>query len=167
MSILCLNDRIDDDNEPFRQPCLRYTEPLRRTVADPSFCLAVLWTWLETLFLQLYNGFPGCHSHTMLSRSQFQAASGAFARRHQEWRYVEGHHPGYGYLTRTTSHCCNGPKFLFDDEALSEIDDIEARDNATASTEISTTLTVQEYIVYSASFNVPAFYFTAHTASVL
>lgn len=103
----------------------------------------------------------------MLSRSQFQAASGAFARRHQQWRCVEGRRPGYGYLTRTTSHHCNGPKIHFDDEYISGIDDIEAEDIATANTEISTTLTVQEYIVYSASFNVPAFYFIAHTASVL
>ena len=103
----------------------------------------------------------------MLSRSQFQAASGAFARRHQQWRCVEGCHPGYGYLTRTTSHRFTGPKFHFDDESVSGIDDIEAEDSATATSKISTTLTVQEYIVYSASFNVPAFYFTAHTASVL
>jgi len=43
----------------------------------------------------------------------------------------------------------------------------EEEDNATADAQPSRQpLSVQEYIVYSASFNVPAFYFTMHNTSV-
>ncbi|KAF4619440.1 hypothetical protein D9613_005191 [Agrocybe pediades] len=92
----------------------------------------------------------------MLSRAQFEPACKAFARRHPEWLWVEGHHPGYGYLTRTTTHFANTSTEVLSDELEWEEDDA-----ATGETS-SPVVMVHEYIVYSVAFNVPAFYFTVH-----
>lgn len=102
----------------------------------------------------------------MLSRPQFVVAASAFARCHPQWQYIDGHRPGYNYLTRTTTHFFKSPASPGYDDL--EAEDVEAEDAATATAQLPPTmLTVQEHIVYSASFNVPAFYFTAHDTSVL
>lgn len=78
--------------------------------------------------------------------------------------------PGFGHLTRTTLHTrrlgspplhASFDEILEDDEALN--------DEATADTSSPPpeSLTCRQYIVYSATFQVPAFYFTIHDSSRL
>jgi ubiquitin-like-conjugating enzyme ATG10 len=99
----------------------------------------------------------------MLSRSEFELACEAFARRHSSWSWVPAQRPGYGYLTRSTVHFMT-PSDLEEDQLIF---DQPEDDNATADAQPSRQASsVQEYIVYSASFNVPAFYFTMHNTSV-
>jgi ubiquitin-like-conjugating enzyme ATG10 len=43
--------------------------------------------------------------------------------------------------------------------------EVEEEDVATVQASVPPPLTVHEYIIYSASFNVPAFYFTVHDSS--
>ncbi|PPQ77264.1 hypothetical protein CVT25_010846 [Psilocybe cyanescens] len=99
----------------------------------------------------------------MLSRSDFVLACRAFARRHPHWSWADGHRTGYGYLTRTSTHVFKIPQYPStmlelegEDEVGLETDDPASAHPAPAP------LTVQEFIVYSASFSVPAFYFTIH-----
>jgi ubiquitin-like-conjugating enzyme ATG10 len=100
----------------------------------------------------------------MLSRSEFELACEAFARRHSSWSWVPAQRPGYGYLTRLTAHFMT-PSILEEDQLF--FDQPEEDDSATADAQPSRQpLSVQEYIVYSASFNVPAFYFTMYNTSV-
>ena len=100
----------------------------------------------------------------MLSRSEFESAGQAFAHRHSSWSWVPAQRPGYGYLTRSTAHFMT-PSNSEEDQLI--FDQPEEDDNATADAQPSRqALSVQEYIVYSASFNVPAFYFTMHNTSV-
>ncbi|KIM46264.1 hypothetical protein M413DRAFT_426701 [Hebeloma cylindrosporum] len=99
----------------------------------------------------------------MLSRSEFELACEAFAHRHSCWSWVPAQRPGYGYLTRSTAHFTSLSS-LEEDQFL--FDQPEEEDNATADAQPSRQpLSVQEYIVYSASFNVPAFYFTMHNTN--
>jgi len=100
----------------------------------------------------------------MLYRSQFELACKAFSQRHPCWSWCDNPRVGYGYLTRTTTHArtaitdLEGDLFIVDNHGL-DIDDL-----ATAQPS-SLTVAVNEYIVYAASFNVPAFYFTIHDSS--
>ncbi|CAA7259688.1 unnamed protein product [Cyclocybe aegerita] len=94
----------------------------------------------------------------MLSRKQFESAAQAFARRHPHWAWVPGHRPGYGYLSRTTSHFRKASPEV--EDLASDVLDVE-NDPATAHS-ARPALNVQEHILYSASFNVPAFYFNIH-----
>ncbi|PPQ69570.1 hypothetical protein CVT26_001572 [Gymnopilus dilepis] len=99
----------------------------------------------------------------MFSRSEFEATCKAFAGRHPEWTWVDGHTPGYGYLTRTTSHFYKVP--AQSDPQLESIPlDGEIEDEASARP-ARPALTVQESIAYAASFTTPAFYFTVHDTS--
>jgi len=101
----------------------------------------------------------------MLSRAQFESACQAFARRHPQWTWVAGHRPGYGYLTRSTVHARKAPIDPEDEPALSDLE-IQEDDPATAQPVVSS-LNVEEHIVYSASFTVPAFYFNIFDSSAL
>ncbi|KAF8913829.1 hypothetical protein CPB84DRAFT_1840622 [Gymnopilus junonius] len=99
----------------------------------------------------------------MFTRSQFEATCKAFSRRHSEWTWVDGHTPGYGYLTRTTSHfykAFNSHSRYLIHPASTELEN-EEEDEATAQP-AQPILTAREFVVYSASFSVPAFYFTIH-----
>ena len=102
----------------------------------------------------------------MFTRDQFEDACEAFARRHAQWSWVSGHRPGYGFLTRTTIHTCKAPLDLEADafDLEEEVEEFE-EDSAIADPSSLSTLNVKEYIAYSASFNVPAFYFTMHDRS--
>lgn len=106
----------------------------------------------------------------MLSRTHFEDSSKAFARRHPQWSWTEGHHPGYGYLTRSTAHVyksSHAPSFSPETETEDNMgSELVADDIATAHS-APPALNVQEFIVYSAPFRVPAFYFTVHDTSVL
>ncbi|KDR83822.1 hypothetical protein GALMADRAFT_236227 [Galerina marginata CBS 339.88] len=99
----------------------------------------------------------------MLSRSQFESASKAFSRRHPQWSWGDGHRPGYGYLMRTTTHFQKSPNLAQDAISFPE-PQVEEDDLATAQP-AGPAVIVQEYIVYSASFGVPAFYFTIHNTN--
>ena len=102
----------------------------------------------------------------MFTRDQFEDACEAFARRHPQWSWVSGHRPGYGFLTRTTIHTCKAPLDLEADAFdLEEEVEVFEEDSAIADPSPLSTLNVKEYIAYSASFNVPAFYFTMHDRS--
>ena len=103
----------------------------------------------------------------MLSRDQFELACHIFASRHSHWSWISGGRPGYGFLTRTRYHRWKIPfdSFShFDSINLEEVE-VEEDDMATVQLSESPSLTVHECIVYSASFNVPAFYFTMQNSS--
>ncbi|KAG7449278.1 uncharacterized protein BT62DRAFT_964339 [Guyanagaster necrorhizus] len=68
---------------------------------------------------------------------------------------------GLGYLSRRTIHTrfsCFGT----DDEELYREEYEEQQDESTATAVPDATLVCQQYIVYSATYQVPAFYFTMH-----
>jgi len=100
----------------------------------------------------------------MLSRALFEPACKAFAHRHPQWTWVDGHHPGYGYLVRTTTHFFRKSSL---EQSWCETEELYEEDDPATGKTASPALTVQEYIVYSASFSVPVFYFTIHDTSVL
>lgn len=103
----------------------------------------------------------------MLSRLQFESAAQAFACRHPCWNWVDGHRPGYGYLTRSTNHfLISSTDGADSDWTLLQTDEVEDDPAAAVAQALNDTLTVDEYIVFSASFSVPAFYFTVHDTSV-
>ena len=97
----------------------------------------------------------------MFSRSQFEKACKAFSQCHPCWSWCDNPREGYGYLTRTT-HIRNVASDLESDTFI--VDNLDIDDLATAQPSPST-VAVKEYIVYAASFNVPAFYFTLHDSS--
>jgi hypothetical protein len=95
----------------------------------------------------------------MLSRSQFELACKAFSQCHPCWFWCDNPREGYGYLTRTTTHARTSISDLEDDTFV--VDSLDIDDLATAQPSPSN-VAVEEYIVYAASFNVPAFYFAIH-----
>jgi hypothetical protein len=95
----------------------------------------------------------------MFSRDQFEVACNSFASRHPQWSWNPGNRPGYGFLTRTRQHRWKTPFDPYSHVDLEEVG-VEEEDLATAQASEISSLTVHENIVYSASFNVPAFYFT-------
>ncbi|KAJ6599142.1 hypothetical protein DFH09DRAFT_26429 [Mycena vulgaris] len=90
-------------------------------------------------------------------RSEFSAAAAAFIDAHPGTRWTWQEHPsfpGLGYMTRTALHTRRAAETLAEEDV----------DDATAAAPAET-LTCMQYIVYSATFQVPAFYFTLHDAS--
>ena len=72
---------------------------------------------------------------------------------------------GLGYLVRPIHILLNGPtraelSNVYDDESSSVLEE----DNATCES-MGIILNCHQYIVYSATFGVPAFYFTLHDTS--
>ena len=102
----------------------------------------------------------------MFTRSKFDDACQAFQERHPQWAWVDGQRPGYGFLTRKTMHSRKPPPDLTEAVEIADIDD-EPDDPSTAQPVSYSAVDVTEYIVYSASFSVPAFYFTIHGSSAL
>ena len=103
----------------------------------------------------------------MLSRDRFELGCHTFARRHSQWSWIPGDRPGYGFLTRTRHLQWKSPFNPYshvDSIDLEEVE-VEEEDIATAQASELPPLTIHEYIVYSASFNVPAFYFTMQDSS--
>jgi len=104
----------------------------------------------------------------MLSRDQFQLGCHTFASRHPQWSWIPGDRPGCGFLTRTRYLWWKSP---FDPYShvnstdLEGVEEEEEEDIATAQASELPSLTVHEYIVFSASFSVPAFYFTMQYSS--
>ncbi|KAJ7904436.1 hypothetical protein B0H14DRAFT_2662861 [Mycena olivaceomarginata] len=90
-------------------------------------------------------------------RSQFSTAADAYIKSHPHKGWTWQNHPsGYGYMARSCQHTRRVA------EADSDAD--TDSDDATATTP-QETLTCKQYIVYSATFQVPAFYFTLHDAA--
>jgi ubiquitin-like-conjugating enzyme ATG10 len=103
----------------------------------------------------------------MLSRDQFELGCHTFASRHPQWSWVPGDRPGYGFLTRTRHLRWKlpfDPYSHVDSVDLEEVE-VEEEDIATVQASELPSLTGHDYIVYSASFNVPAFYFTMQNSS--
>ena len=103
----------------------------------------------------------------VLSRDEFELGCHIFASRHLQWSWIAGDRPGYGFLTRTRYLRWKSPFDPYshvDSINLEEVE-VEEEDIATVQTSELPSLTAQEYIVYSASFNVPAFYFTMQNSS--
>lgn len=100
----------------------------------------------------------------MLTRDQFEVTCHSFTGCHPKWSWIRSDRPGYGFLTRTSHHEWKSP---FDPHSYIDLEEveIEEEDIATAQASELPSLTVHEYIVYSASFNVPAFYFTMQDSS--
>ncbi|KAF8165420.1 hypothetical protein B0H34DRAFT_238202 [Crassisporium funariophilum] len=101
----------------------------------------------------------------MLSRSQFALAIGFFAQRHPHWSCDDGPRTGYGFLTRTTNHVKKEAAVIDDDETLLVGEGVDEVEDLASALPARPALTVHEYIVYSAAFNVPAFYFTVHDSN--
>ncbi|KAK2466154.1 hypothetical protein APHAL10511_001796 [Amanita phalloides] len=95
----------------------------------------------------------------MLSRSEFNAACKAYiAKRQHAWTWNE--HPtwpNFGYMSRSTVHTKRGPQLAQYDE------DEQVLDEATASTDMEAII-CEQYVVYSATFQVPTFYFTMNSS---
>ncbi|KAJ7744520.1 hypothetical protein DFH07DRAFT_834606 [Mycena maculata] len=89
-------------------------------------------------------------------RSEFCAAAHAYLDAHDtRWTWRE--HPsvsGFGYMARSVLHT----------RRAAEKETEQGLDDATAAPAVET-LTCLQYVVYSATFQVPAFYFTLHDAS--
>ncbi|KAJ7047448.1 hypothetical protein C8F04DRAFT_1058863 [Mycena alexandri] len=91
-------------------------------------------------------------------RLDFRSAADAFIAGHKAsgWTWQEPPSvPAMGYMARSRLHTRRGEDA---DDAT------DGDDDATASTPAET-LTCRQYIVYSSTFQVPAFYFTLHDAS--
>lgn len=101
----------------------------------------------------------------MFTRDEFELACQSFAVHHPLWSWTPGHRAGYGFLSRTCYHTHKIPVDL--DTTLHDLDelDIEEEDPALAQPASKSSLSVDEYIIYHASFNVPAFYFAIHDSS--
>ncbi|KAJ3559834.1 hypothetical protein NM688_g97 [Phlebia brevispora] len=116
-----------------------------------------------------------------LTRAQFDAACKAFIQKidHKAldngsdtvlrrfptgWSWREHNsYPGLGYLSRSVTLPAQCPVEESDD--VHEIQDVavESMDEAALSVSVSATpVTCQQYVVYSATFQVPAFYFSVH-----
>ncbi|KAJ6614323.1 hypothetical protein B0H10DRAFT_2045703 [Mycena sp. CBHHK59/15] len=90
-------------------------------------------------------------------RPEFDITAAAFIHSHSAARWTWQEHksyPHFGYMARTALHTRR---------AIAEADD-EPLDEATAPTPPES-LTCMQYIVFSVTFQVPAFYFTIHDAS--
>ncbi|PFH51446.1 hypothetical protein AMATHDRAFT_142570 [Amanita thiersii Skay4041] len=99
----------------------------------------------------------------MFSRSQFDTACKAYVSKHNKWTWHEhSTFPGFGYMSRTTIQTMRSPINCLDEqlEGSSALDNI---DEATAPIGIDV-LTSQQYVIFSATFQVPTFYFTVHDA---
>lgn len=74
--------------------------------------------------------------------------------------------PGLGYMSRTTIHSRRQP---FCDTDLDDPEEARTEEDATVCyvSAQHESLTSRQYVVYSASFQVPAFYFTIHDSSTL
>ncbi|KAJ7276284.1 hypothetical protein B0H12DRAFT_1084534 [Mycena haematopus] len=89
-------------------------------------------------------------------RSEFCAAANAYIDTHSDRGWTWHNHPsGYGYMARSCQHTRRTG-------AVADAMDGDG-DEATATTPTET-LTCKQYVVYSATFQVPAFYFTLHDA---
>ncbi|KAJ7095305.1 hypothetical protein B0H15DRAFT_105008 [Mycena belliarum] len=91
-------------------------------------------------------------------RSEFCAAADAFIAAHPTAHWAWQEHPtapGFGYMVRSALHARRAATEAPEDDNL---------DDATAAGPVET-LNCMQYIVYSATFQVPAFYFTLHDAS--
>ena len=130
----------------------------------------------ETLIYQLHRSFS--RFCAMLSRPQFDDACKAYIARHpNHWTWKE--HPvcqafflpltnnlsdknqtwpGFGYMSRSTVQRRRQQSAL---QAETQYDD--NIDEAAASIDTET-LTCQQHVVYSATFQVPTFYFTMHNS---
>src|SRR5258705_368952 len=103
----------------------------------------------------------------MLSRDEFQLGCYTFASLHPQWSWVPGDRPGYGFLTRTRYLQWKSPFDPYSYVNSTDLDEVEEEEDiATAQASELPSLTVHEYIVFSASFSVPAFYFTMQDSSV-
>jgi len=73
--------------------------------------------------------------------------------------------PGFGYMSRMVALSSiqdyDTPNLGL--ESFDDVGDID-NDNATLSQSYSTSLSSTQYVVYSATFQVPAFYFTIHNS---
>ncbi|KAJ7507720.1 hypothetical protein B0H11DRAFT_1968331 [Mycena galericulata] len=90
-------------------------------------------------------------------RSEFREAADAFLDANPDARWTWREHPsvpGFGYMARSAQHT----------RRVADRAEEEDSDPATAAP-VAETLTCMQYIVYSATFEVPAFYFTLHDAS--
>ncbi|RDB22487.1 Ubiquitin-like-conjugating enzyme ATG10 [Hypsizygus marmoreus] len=113
----------------------------------------------------------------MLTRSQFEIACKAFIATHstvvphspaaealQGWSWNEHPSvPGLGFMSRTAIHYWRTRSISTD--PLPIADDLEeafSEEDEASTTSASETLRSQQYVVYSATFQVPAFYFTVH-----
>ncbi|KAF5331691.1 hypothetical protein D9611_007748 [Ephemerocybe angulata] len=112
----------------------------------------------------------------MLTRSQFAAASRALVAKHEsnppfstllrDWEWIDAF--PYGYLARSKRYIRNSlsqssadSSQLGDDPGLQD-----EEDSATAHTTSEAECVIsQQFVVFSATFQVPAFYFTAHKAN--
>ncbi|KAF8351531.1 hypothetical protein F5887DRAFT_937984 [Amanita rubescens] len=94
----------------------------------------------------------------MLSRPQFDAACKAYIEEHQQaWSWNEHPtYPNFGYMSRTTVQT----KRTAEQDEETVVDDL---DEATAPTDTEPVI-CQQYVVYSATFQVPTFYFTMHSS---
>lgn len=104
----------------------------------------------------------------MFTRSTFEQTCKSFAHRHPHWLWVDGPREGYGYLTRSKSYTGSRKSVsdpLIVDSLIPETDVIELEDPVTASRRCEE-VHVQQFIVFSASFSIPAFYFTVHDSSM-
>jgi len=106
----------------------------------------------------------------MLSRDQFQLGCHTFTSLHPQWSWIPGDRPGYGFLTRTRYLQWKSPldpHSYVNSTDLEEVEEWEEEEDiATAQASELPSLSVHEYIVFSASFSVPAFYFTMQDSSV-
>lgn len=114
----------------------------------------------------------------MLTRTHFESACRALAAKYQsesslpsafhQWTWVEKY--PYNYLTRTKQYFLSSRPTSFADSGLGDDDDLVTEDDqdvATAPVTVETGDVIsQQFVVLSASFQVPAFYFTAHNTSV-
>ncbi|KAF8211191.1 hypothetical protein K438DRAFT_1663590 [Mycena galopus ATCC 62051] len=88
-------------------------------------------------------------------RSEFSDTADAYIHSHPDKGWTWHDHPsGYGYMARSCQHT---RRSAVEPDAETDGDD------ATAATPAET-LTCKQYVVYSATFQVPAFYFTLHDA---
>jgi len=73
--------------------------------------------------------------------------------------------PGFGYMSRTVA-ISSTQDYNTPSNSLESLDDISEVDNdeATLSHSHSTCLSSTQYVVYSATFQVPTFYFTIHNS---
>ncbi|KAH8106190.1 hypothetical protein BXZ70DRAFT_918552 [Cristinia sonorae] len=106
-----------------------------------------------------------------LTRPQFDRACQALARNHtpsylKSWSWKEhSTYPGLGYLSRTLTLPCPADGLAeqdaVDEEPHGDLADSE-EDAASIPPESVRLTTVQLYVVWSPSFQVPALYFSAH-----
>ncbi|KAG1820267.1 uncharacterized protein BJ212DRAFT_1266419 [Suillus subaureus] len=112
----------------------------------------------------------------MFTRQQFDEACGQFIHAHQSissscearlsgWSWKEHHTlPGFGYMHRIITlnwrHPASVDAFLEIDDSLDFVDD-----GTTASRDSPDSLTCHQYVVLSATFRVPAFYFSIYGSS--